>query len=317
MLKSIFLVFGIATLTILSLTESKSLGDVDETKAILQKILSQVQALKYGDECSWEVEEIRQNYTQQGLLSGDTGTFRELIGKIVENGWQLCSATELFVCDKESQKCVCGDPGYESQFGMERDLYTLEGNNKCRWNTGTYCVPSEFMTSLHVPGLKVDSTCRSGTSCTARDGQACTKQEMIRYLLNNYDQKFFTNPAKIGRVLASGEICSCEQDQESQGQVDPEYATTDQHENSVYQIPSNDNTDNDDKPPTLYRIHLMGEEDEQTENTDGSSVYEIGGETEDSNRGGRGRRSPSTSDDLELGSLVRYVAGASVSPDLW
>jgi len=182
----------------------------------LRKYIELGQALKYGDNCSWEAEEYRQNFTTTRLLGGGIPTMQtvmELADTIVERDYKLCSAAELFICDKTSQKCVCGDPGYESLLGVNRALYTLEGTNKCRWNTGTYCVPDDSFASQRQLGVVVDSKCKLGTTCKLGSGDSCSLQAVIRHILRNHGFAAITNPRRITQEMMSGNVCACKSDQ--------------------------------------------------------------------------------------------------------
>ncbi len=75
-------------------------------------------SLKYGEPCSWENEEARQNLTRDLAANinarsryGVASSMQDFANDVVSNGKQFCSASELFVCDKETEKCGCGDPG--------------------------------------------------------------------------------------------------------------------------------------------------------------------------------------------------------------
>jgi len=182
----------------------------------LRKYVELGQALKYGDNCSWEAEEYRQNFTINRLLSGgipSMQTVMEMANTIVDRDYRLCSAAELFICDKESLKCVCGDPGFEALKGVNRSLYVLEGNNKCRWDTNTYCAPDDSLASQRQLGFVVDSKCKLGTSCKLGDGDMCSLQGIVRYILRNHGFGAITSPRRITEEMMSGKICSCQADE--------------------------------------------------------------------------------------------------------
>jgi len=182
----------------------------------LRRYVQLAQALKHGDNCSWEAEEYRQNFTRTRLMSGglpSMQTVMEMANHMVENDYKLCSAAELFICDKNTNKCVCGDPGYESLLGVNRPLYTLEDNTKCRWNTNTYCVSDEQMASQRQLGLTVDSKCKSGTSCKLSDGETCSIQSMMRHLIRNHGFMILFNVRKNTEEVMSGRVCSCKADE--------------------------------------------------------------------------------------------------------
>jgi len=110
MFKKLLLIFAIVA-SCHHLSEGFGMGFSSGT---LRRYVQLAQALKYGDECSWEAEEYRQNFTRDKLMASgvpNLGMIMEMANTMVDNDYRMCSAAELFICDKESQKCVCGDPG--------------------------------------------------------------------------------------------------------------------------------------------------------------------------------------------------------------
>jgi len=184
----------------------------------LRRYVTLAQALKYGDDCGWDAEEYRQNFTRDRIMASgipNMGMIMEMANTMVERDYKLCSAAELFICDKESQKCVCGDPGFEALMGVNRSLYTVEDTNKCRWNTNTYCVSDDHLRSQKQLGFRVDSKCKSGTSCKigAGEGELCSVQAMMRHLLSNHGMMILFSPRRITEELMSGRICNCRADE--------------------------------------------------------------------------------------------------------
>lgn len=89
-------------------------GAYGRYKEDLDRYLQLVTSLKFGDSCSWTDEEFRRNYSK--ILReddiNDSRAFKalEFMDKIVSNNIKLCSTFDLLVCDKVTEKCVCGDP---------------------------------------------------------------------------------------------------------------------------------------------------------------------------------------------------------------
>lgn len=101
---------------------------VEESSAIadLTTFLNLVTSLKYNQPCSWTNEEARQNLTRD--MSGITNRFgsssslvaalERFSADVVTKRKHFCSAPELLICDKDSERCVCGDPGKEVSFDL-------------------------------------------------------------------------------------------------------------------------------------------------------------------------------------------------------
>jgi len=215
MLKKLLLVF-IATAAFHRLTESYSLGYGSST---LRRYIQLAQALKYGNDCTWEAEEYRQNFTKNKLLASgipNLNSVIEMANTMVERDYKLCSAAELFICDQESLKCVCGDPGFEALLGVNRSLYTLEASNKCRWNTNTYCVSEDQMRSQRQLGITVDSKCKTGTTCKLGTGESCSLHVVMRQLLQKHGFGILFNARRITEEVMSGQVCTCKMDQVEQ-----------------------------------------------------------------------------------------------------
>jgi len=281
MLKAVIFVCAIASLCIHS-SESKSIGDV-EVPSNVTSFLELSQALKYGDDCSWEAEQSRQNYVKQ-LLSGNLQVFKTMTAEFLEKGYKLCSAAQLFVCDKETEKCACGDPGYEWKNGVNRELYALEGKRTCRWNTNTYCTSEEFLSESSQVGVISDSKCKTGTTCKIADGNVCSKTEMMRYLFKNYDLKVLSNFKSLAEKMTTGEVCSCKADK-----------LEDENDSNSYQY-SVPNSDNQEGSESTTRIHLLKDEDVNSKSGDENShLY-------------RPKRSALTDD---FDTLVKFVVGPS------
>jgi len=214
MLRKLILIFVVIA-GFQQLTESFSLG---YGSGNLRRYIQLAQALKYGDNCTWEAEEYRQNFTKNKLLASgvpNLNSVMDMANTMVARDYKLCSAAELFICDKESQKCVCGDPGYESILGVNRSLYILEGSNKCRWNTSTYCVSEDHMQSQKQLGIIVDSKCKTGTTCRigTGTGEICSLHGVMRHLLENHGFSVLFNARRITEEVMAGNVCTCKADQ--------------------------------------------------------------------------------------------------------
>jgi len=225
MIRKLLLVFAVIAASH-QLAESYSLGYNTGT---LRSFIRLAQALKYGDSCTWEAEEYRQNFTRNKLLSPgipNLNSVMTMANTMVARDYKLCSAAELFICDKESQKCVCGDPGFESLLGVNRSLYTKEGSNKCRWDTNTYCVSDDQFRSQRQLGLTVDSKCKRGTTCKLASGELCSMRTFIRHLLETHGFAVLLNPRRITEEAMSGNVCSCKanpvelEDDSTENQID-------------------------------------------------------------------------------------------------
>jgi len=222
------------------LTESYGLG----LSGTLRKYVELAQALKYGDDCGWEAEEYRQNFTRDRIMASgvpNMGMVMEMANTMIDRDYRLCSAAELFICDKNSLKCVCGDPGFEALMGVNRILYTVEDTNKCRWDTNTYCVSDDHLRNQKALGFTVDSKCKVGTSCKiGEEGEICSIRAMMRYLLQNHGMMILFSPRRITEELMSGRICSCrvdEVDPSSENEIswddDAETASTQRRKRSI------------------------------------------------------------------------------------
>jgi len=172
--------------------------------------LEEMPDLKYGDPCSWEAEELRLNFSSSLLKGGiaeSTKLAETFTKQIVELGEPLCDALELNVCNKETRRCDCGEPGSVLALGDKSPLsFTVEedesGNQKCRFAVGAYCNPKDFMVSL-----KRDTECAKGSSCLAKDtGKECSfKALLLKALLNG---RGFTGNDFM-KEMTTGAFCSC------------------------------------------------------------------------------------------------------------
>lgn len=81
-----------------------------------------VDALSYGDNCSYAAEEIREDFAKS-ILTGKPNEVEKIYemyifqSEIVKLGFPLCAGEKLLVCDEISAKCVCGDAGRRSFLG--------------------------------------------------------------------------------------------------------------------------------------------------------------------------------------------------------
>jgi len=163
--------------------------------------------LKYGDPCSWEAEELRLNFSsnllKEGLLDS-TKLVETFAAQIVELGEPLCQALELNVCNKNTKRCDCGEPGSVLALGDKSPLSFIveedgNGDQKCRFAVGAYCNPKDFMASV-----KRDAECAKGSSCLAKDtGKECSfRALLLRALLNGKGRDFMKD-------MTTGSYCSC------------------------------------------------------------------------------------------------------------
>jgi len=166
--------------------------------------------LKYGDPCSWEAEELRLNFTSKILKRGtaeSTTLVEAFTNQMVELQEPLCDALELNVCNKETRRCDCGEPGSVLALGDKSPLsFSVEedesGNQKCRFAVGAYCNPKDFMANL-----KRDTECAKGSSCLATDtGKECSFRALLLKVL--LSEKGF-KASDFMKDLTTGSYCSC------------------------------------------------------------------------------------------------------------
>lgn len=82
------------------------------TTYYLQFILAN--SLEMGETCSWSDESVRQSGLRQMRKFPRKSmpywqAFDALVSSTVQKGRTYCNATEMLVCDKEMEKCVCGE----------------------------------------------------------------------------------------------------------------------------------------------------------------------------------------------------------------
>jgi hypothetical protein len=112
---------SLSLLLLVAVVATQALEFDPETKEKYNQLAT---ALKYGDSCSYETEQLRQSLTASILsdkmtLSEKLEGLQDFLQKIVEIGDPLCSALELTVCSQEEKKCVCGDPGKVAVLGQK------------------------------------------------------------------------------------------------------------------------------------------------------------------------------------------------------
>jgi len=179
-------------------------------------------ALKHGDNCSYEAEELRQNWTSTIM---DTSTYRKL--QAIQN-WKsvvlsrrenFCSAVNLLVCSRKNV-CVCGDPGKKA-FGFVDvpSNYTQETVNnqvKCRWSVNSACVDAQDMPMPAQMKQFMDSRCATGTTCKTRSGSSrCTMMSLVLHAI------FIgiRSERRLAEDIFGGVVCTCQADQ-SENEID-------------------------------------------------------------------------------------------------
>jgi len=170
--------------------------------------------LKYGDPCSWDAEELRLNFSSNLLKRGiaESSTLVDTFtNQIIKLGEPLCNALELNVCNKDTGRCDCGEPGSVLALGDKSPLsFTVEeddsGNQKCRFAIGAYCNPNDFMARV-----KRDTECAKGSSCLAKDtGKECSfRALLLKALLNGSGKKV----NDFMKDMTTGTYCSCKADE--------------------------------------------------------------------------------------------------------
>ncbi|XP_021961452.1 uncharacterized protein LOC110857155 [Folsomia candida] len=169
-----------------------------------------IEALSYGDNCSYVVEEMREKFAKSILAekldeSAVILKFNKFQSDITKRGLPLCSTDKFVICDKISAKCVCGDLGRSSFLGenhpsghASKFVPNLK-TGSCRWGEGTACVPKED------DPTRTDF-CTLRTHCAnTKTGNPCQPSDHI----NEYISRGTNNGIK---ATFSGEICSCQRD---------------------------------------------------------------------------------------------------------
>jgi len=200
-------------LSILAVSHSSSLFGQAKT------FLELVTKLKYKDSCSYADEVVRTNWTGRVAemtpsAFGYTQLVTGFMNDVISKNKNLCAATELVICDKETEKCKCGDPGKVALLPDSPDNYVEEvddyGVLRCRWGKGSSCVSDDIFQAQGI-GAYVNSKCRRGTRCAAtHDASDCSFLTLIRYIRVNYGYGKTASVAQITKDLLGGKICTCE-----------------------------------------------------------------------------------------------------------
>jgi len=192
----------------------------------LQKFMQLITSLKYGDQCSWENEEGRQNFTKQMSRMPLTSMsqilqMRRFQLNVLKENKTYCSASEQFICDQDTQRCVCGDPGKKvlfpdfdvsSEYVVEEDE---DGTQRCNWKEGSYCLSDDIFRAARQSGLGdlFHMQCASGTRCTSKvDGEDCSFHALVSYILRTYSFRATRNQQQIIKDLFNGKVCTCQPD---------------------------------------------------------------------------------------------------------
>ncbi|OXA40331.1 Enolase [Folsomia candida] len=167
------------------------------TTYYLQFILAN--SLEMGETCSWSDESVRQSGLRQMRKFPRKSmpywqAFDALVSSTVQKGRTYCNATEMLVCDKEMEKCVCGEHASQT------------GSKVCRWSRGAACIDREASTDgSFVP------KCAQGLGCTyTKDGTPCTSTSPYQYLLESLQNN--ATYAEYNEGALTGKMCQCTKD---------------------------------------------------------------------------------------------------------
>jgi hypothetical protein len=176
-------------------------------------------ALTHGDPCSWEGERLRQEFTiamlNRSLPIAPRIEKLASFTKLISQGQiPLCSALSLNVCDKVTNRCVCGQPeavaglGNLAEFAVEID----EGSAlpQCRFARGNYCFNDDFESQMGTAsGKDFVKKCQKGTVCRAKreDAGDCSLLGIELFALSNRR----VDGLKLAKDLYGGKLCSCEE----------------------------------------------------------------------------------------------------------
>jgi len=227
--------------------------------------------LKHGDECSWEAEELRLNFSM---------TYMELIGlnkkmeamlafvdfkdKLMALGQPICDASQLNVCNKNTGKCDCGEPGSvlilgdksSSSFVTEQD----ESSNTtvCHYAIDQYCIPQNF--TVKPPSTSSSSSteflkCATGSVCVSRETKkTCSFIDFLMEALRTLRDDQSNVGHALLKQLVEGKVCYCQMDpgtddnklSEDEDQVDTKGNSIKQPHASIMKrdVLSNDNERN-------------------------------------------------------------------------
>jgi len=186
-----------------------------------------VSSLKYNDDCSWANEELRLNHTKSmDTYSSRTSVYGRLrtlalIREVVQKGKKFCSAGELFMCSKNTSKCVCGEIGRLAFFPnatTTTENYVVEtdaqGVQRCRWAENSYCLSDDPIRFLGA-GSFVNFQCVSGTTCkSVMSGTECTFSTLVQHM-RKYPYSTQSSFTRILGDVYNGDVCKCMPNEQS------------------------------------------------------------------------------------------------------
>lgn len=196
----------------------------------LQFILAN--SLELGDSCSWSDEAFRQlgarvmkRYPKDSKPYDQA--FDNIVSSTVENGRTYCLAKEMLVCDRDSQKCVCGESAVQASLGLrykpssyESEWDASTGKKVCRFSRGASCDPQTApkRQASFVP------KCAQGLTCTyLKDGTSCTNLSTLKYVLDAIRNNVTREEAMDG--ILTGKMCQCVSEEDN-GLDNDEFAVT-------------------------------------------------------------------------------------------
>jgi len=181
--------------------------------------------LKYGDECSWEAEELRLNFSMTYMeLKGMHKKLEAMLAfidfqdKIMKMGQPICDASQLYVCNKDTRKCDCGEPGSVLILGdKSRTSFVTEQDESsnatvCRYALDQYCIPPTRSLSSSSSSMSNENlTCVHGSACVGRETKkACS---FLDLLIEGF-RTLRDDPTNMGHALlkqlVKGKVCSCQ-----------------------------------------------------------------------------------------------------------
>jgi hypothetical protein len=108
------LLIKISTLLIFCYFSAKAENENDERYSSL------ITKLKYNESCSYDIEQSRESAAKILIKGEDQAKIYAAFGfreEVLKKGEPLCNNLKMLVCSKDTQRCVCGDPGKIAIYG--------------------------------------------------------------------------------------------------------------------------------------------------------------------------------------------------------
>ncbi|OXA39457.1 uncharacterized protein LOC110861187 [Folsomia candida] len=174
-------------------------------------------SLQLGESCSWSDETFRQTSSRKMQKSPKESPqrneiFDSFVSNTVQKGRNYCRALEMHVCDKDTARCVCGEPNVQAILSDRykptdyvTELEAGTGKNVCRYYRGASCIPEPVKTEGDTFAFK----CAQGLSCNyVKDGTTCTDLSRMSYLLESIRNNVTVEDYVEGSL--TGKQCTCE-----------------------------------------------------------------------------------------------------------